>query len=217
MKLLATWNDLTEGKINAEQAAEALGVTVETIKARLREPKEDTLRLLNVLDLIAADKVDRDTAAEMLDVSPRAVNLHMRKWKISRPVKAYVVERAYAETKWEVRKKFATDFIGLRIGNFEEAAEAAGISTRQIRRWVSEMLLKHFNMQYKDLLPLGVGVRQEMAQKILDAENLEDSKQRLAEDIAFGRRKLEDEAKKRAVAAKKAHTVKKNYGHPKLK
>ena len=25
------------------------------------------------------------------------------------------------------------------------------------------------------------------------------------------------EAKKRAVAAKKAHTVKKNYGHPKLK
>lgn len=62
-----------------------------------------------------------------------------------------------------------------------------------------------------------MGVRQEMAQKILDAENLEDSKQRLAEDIAFGRRKLEDEAKKRAVAAKKAHTVKKNYGHPKLK
>lgn len=70
MKLLATWNDLTEGKINAEQAAEALGVTVETIKARLREPKEDTLRLLNVLDLIAADKVDRNTAAEMLDVPP---------------------------------------------------------------------------------------------------------------------------------------------------
>lgn len=217
MTLLATWNELTEGNITAEQAAEKIGVTVDVIKARLREPEQDTLRLLNVLDLIAADKVDRDAAAEMLDISTRAVNLHMRKWKISRPVKAYVVERAYAETKWEIRKKFATDFIGLRIGNFEQAAEAAGISTRQIRRWVSEMLLKHFNMQYKDLLKLDVGTRQKMADKILAAENLEDSKQRLAEDIAFGRRKLEDEAKGRAVAAKKAQTVKNTYGYTRPK
>lgn len=88
-----------------------------------------------VLNLIAQGKRTRQEAAQALDCSPRQVNRLMAAAGVTRPVPEYLKRRERAEQKWKRRTRAAEDAIGDRI-SVEAAAKRAGISVRQMYRWI---------------------------------------------------------------------------------
>lgn len=202
MNLLHVYNLLNTGEISHAQAAEAFGFTEQSLTFRMTRHGDRLPLILAVLDQIKADKISRIEAAERLGVSDRQINKLMESWSAQREIdltKSYLVGRAASKVKWEVRKNAAIDFIEGKL-NFEMAAETANCSTRQIRRWVDDLLKKHYEMPYKDLLTLSMTKRARLAQEIRTAEGLEKAKQEMAIAIADGRTTVKDEAIKRVLA-----------------
>ena len=200
--LLHVYNLMNMGEITQAQAAQALGYSEENLKWRLSRHGNRIPLILATLDKIHAAKITRLEAAEVLGVSTRQVNKLMESWKIVRPLNPtmpYLVNRAESEVKFERRKHFAIEFIAGKL-NFEKAAEAADCSTRQIRRWVSDLLEKHFEMPYKDLVDLELPKRARLASEIRTAEQLEKAKQSVINAIADGHLDAKDEAINRVLA-----------------
>lgn len=200
MNLLDVYSMLTKKEITTEQAALSLGVTEKSMKIRAKKWGHKLPLLLATLDKIKSDTITREEAATTLNVSSRQVNMLQKSWNVSRPIKTYLVEKARSEIKWEIRKKYAIDYVsgGVEIA---EAAERAGVSTRQMRRWVSELLKKHeHGMEWKDLATLSEFRRRRLADEMDEAENLEMTKQDTLKLISNGRMEIGEEALKRVRA-----------------
>jgi len=125
----------------------------------------------------------------------------MVKWKIERPIKEYRLNRAKSEVKWDIIKRYALDFISGHM-ELDEAAESAGVSPRQMRRWVSKLLKEHAEMPWGDLRLLDNKGRNRLAQEIETAEGLELAKQQTLNAIASGKKSLESEALDRVISSK---------------
>ena len=125
----------------------------------------------------------------------------MKSWNISRPLKEYALNKAKAGVKWEIRKRFAIDYIA-GSAKLEDAAERAEVSTRQMRRWVSDRINQHFGMVWGDLRLLSNAKRKALALEVEKAENLELERQQTLNAIASGRKTLESEALDRALTRK---------------
>jgi hypothetical protein len=192
MRLIEIYNMLEKGELKLEEAARAFDMTPRNLKFRLTTWGHRLPLLLSTLDKIRDDRIDRQDAAKVLDVSGREVNHLMLAWKIKRPVKQYVVDRTRAEVKWEIRKKYAIDYIAGHM-EIEDAAEAADVSERQMRRWVSEMLMKHYEMPFKDLKEVSNHRRMRLAAEIVSAEGIEDDKKRVIDSISLGKTDMADE------------------------
>jgi len=169
MDLLQVWSMLKADEITFEEAAEALGINPTSLKFRVTRWGHRLTLLLATLDRIKKDEITRTEASEVLGVTTRQVNHLMTTWKVDRPIKDYLIERATAKVKWEVRKKFAIDYIAGTL-DLDKAAAAAGVSVRQMRRWVSELLIKHFEMPFKDLKEVAWPTRSR-SQRVWSATN----------------------------------------------
>lgn len=202
MQLLQVYSLLLAREITHEEAAKAFNISARDLKFRLNKWGPRLPLLLSGLDRIRSDSMSRSEAAEVLQVSPRQINHLMQTWSVERPVKEYLIERTASKVKWEVRKKFAIDYIAGRL-DLEKAAEAAGVSDRQMRRWVSELLMKHFDMPFKDLRLVTDRRRTRLAEEIETAEGIEEAKQQVANAIADGEIDLKKAALTRILMKKR--------------
>jgi hypothetical protein len=122
----------------------------------------------------------------------------MVSWNVVRPLKEYLIDRMSAQVKWEVRKKYAIDFVAERE-TIESAAEKADVSTRQMRRWVSELINKHYGMVFRDLNSLTLNKRRELANEIEQKEGLEQAVQQRVLAVSEGQKALQQEALELAI------------------
>lgn len=199
MNLMDIYNLMVTRQLTEEEVAKVLGFTPTTFKLRCAKWGHRLPLLLATLDKIRRDEISRDEAAETLNVSVRNVNALMKSWNVSRPLRNYIVDRTASKVKWEIRKKFAIEYIADQC-TIEEAAENAGVSTRQIRRWVSELLDKHFGMVFKDLAQVASHKRKRLADDIEVAEGLELAKQNVLNQIVKGQKTVREEALDRVLA-----------------
>lgn len=202
MTLIEIYSLLSTHKVTEAEAAEALGMTVKSFRSRMTKLGHRAPMVFATLDKIASDAITRDEASQALGVTVRQVNKLSESWSVRRPVKQYLVDRTAAKVKWEIRKKYAIDFIA-GGSNLEEAAERAEVSQRQMRRWVSELLNKHFSMPWKDLDKVALNRRRGLAEEIEEAEGLELAKQSVISAISRGEKSLEEEALDRVLAKKR--------------
>lgn len=209
MNLLDIYNLLLKGDITHKQAADTFGLTERDLKARITRHGHRLPLILSVLDKIKTDKITREEASKALERSTRQTNKLMESWKIERPLKVYLVDKQVTQIKWEIQKKYAIDFIAGGI-DFETAAEGADLSTRQIRRRVADLLMKHHEMPYKDLDQLSMARRRRLAEGIETAENLELSKQNMLKLIADGKLSIKEEALNRVLSRRVVHDRRKN-------
>jgi transposase len=169
-----------------------------------------------VLDKIQDGKITRNEASVALGITNRQVNHLMQTWRVQRPIANYFFEHVAAQIKWEIRKKYAIEFVAGTC-TVEEAAENAQVSARQMRRWVSELLQKHFGMVWKDLRTLSDSKRRRLADEIETAEGLELAKQNVIRSITVGETTLNDVAAEIAThKRKKPHVRRIKTPKPKL-
>lgn len=199
MKLIEIYSLLQSGEITAQQAADALGVSPLSFKVRCARWGHRLPLMLSVLDKITMGTITRTEAAEALEVTDRQVNKLSESWKVMRPISARIIHRATSKVKWEIRKKYAIDFIAA-ASTIEDASERAGVSTRQMRRWVSDLLQHHYEMVWKDLDKVPTNRRRRLAEDIETAEGLELAKQNVINAISRGEKNLEEEAMQRVMA-----------------
>jgi hypothetical protein len=193
MNLLDVYNALEKMEITVEQAADVLGLTPRDMRFRLTKWGDKLPTLLSTLDKISAGTVSRGRASELIGVGPRQVNHLMGTWKVHRPLPNYVVDATVSAIKWEIRKKYAIEYIS-GAATIEDSSEDADLSTRQMRRWVSGLIKKHFGMVFKDLKGLPGAKRRRLAHEIENAEGLEYAKQSVIEAIRRGEATLQEEA-----------------------
>jgi len=196
MSLYDVYSQYNQGKITEEEAASQFGLTLRDFRFRKSRFGERLPQVLKVLDQIAADEISRSDAAALLQVEGRTINRLQQSWSTVRPVKEYKVKEAVAAIKWEIHKKYACEYIADRI-TLEEAAEKTNTSTRQVRRWITKLIVKHFGITFKDLADINWMRRRKMADQIEEAEGLESSKQQLLEAVAEGDMAIEELAAER--------------------
>ena len=158
--------------------------------------------ILLTLDQIVAGAIDRNNAAKTLEVSTRQVNKLMESWSVQRPLKNYLVVRAASNLKWDIRKTFAIDYIAGRE-TLENAAAGAGVSGRQMRRWVVDLLKEHLGIVFKDLGKLSEALRRSISRQILAGEEIDSTTQQKVLEIASGKVSIEDEALARVLLKRK--------------
>lgn len=162
-----------DGKLTKERFAEKLGISTTQLTIRLGRHGAQIERRFEILDKIADNLISRDqAAAEWGGVNVRTINSAMRAWGIEREATEDMVGRVAPKVKWEVIKKYSVDFIQGTM-DLTHSAAAAGISERQLRRWVSDLLRKHYDMPFKDLKQVSQTRRQALAADILRSESLE--------------------------------------------
>lgn len=199
MNYLDVYNAVQQQEITLDQACAVLGIPVKEYENKSKNWGHQFPLLLSVLDKIKAGTISTGEAAKVLGIQLRQVNYIINEWHLERPLKTYKVSREMSQIKWELHKKFAIDFIA-EATTVDEAAESAGISTRQMRREVSKLLDKHFGMVYKDLPKLSNFKRRRLAIEVETAENLEMRHQQVLKSIADGEISLKEEAINRVVA-----------------
>lgn len=204
MNLLDLYCSMQRKEITEEQAATVLGFSVPSLRFRVTKWGHRLPLLLATLDKIRDSNLSRAEAAKALGVSVRQVNHLMVNWNIERPIPEYLIENAAAQVKWEIRKKYAIEYIADSC-TIEDAAENAGVSSRQIRRWVSELVSKHFGMTFKDLKEVTGHRRKRLADEIEVAEGLELAKQSVVRAISTGQKTVQDEALERVVIRRVNH------------
>ena len=190
---------LTTKKIDMSIAAGKFGLTEKSLKSRLTKAGSRMPLVLLTLDQIVAGVISRADAARTLDVTPRQINKLMKSWSVDRPVQNYLVGRVVSKLKWDVRTKFSIDYIA-GSANLEAAASGAGVSTRQIRRWVSSLLDKYYGMVFKDLRKTPEMTRRRLAEAIAADESLDTATQEMLVEISEDRLLLQREALTRVRA-----------------
>lgn len=203
MNLLDIYNMREQGLVSEEEAAAAVGKTVRSIKVIWSRWGPRLPLMFSTLDKIRDGKLSRAEAAELLQISLRHVNTLMTDWGVQKPIGKRVVDRERASIKWSVRQKFAIEYIA-GASTIEDAAENAQVTVRQMRRWVSQLLEKHYDMVFKDLKQLALARRRRLAQEIEEKEGLDLAKQQMLKAVLDGRKTLQEEAFER-VAMKRAH------------
>lgn len=208
MNLIDIYTMHTSGSMTDEDAAKALGVSVPGFRIRASKWGHRLPLLLATLDKIKAGTISRDEASEVLEVTPRQVNVLMNTWGVQRPVHQKRLQHERASIKWSVRKKYALDFIAERL-SLDAAAESADVSVRQIRRWVSDLLRKHYDMPFKDLSRITTHRRRQLAEDIQKSEDLEEAKQHMMKAVLTGEKSVSEAAIER-VAMKQAQKLANN-------
>lgn len=198
MNLLDIYNMKEQGQLTDEEVAKALGKSVQTVRFVWTRWGMKLPMMFSILDKIRAGTISRGEAAEALECTGREVNLLMNRWNVERPIGDRRMERERAVVKWEVRKKFAIDFIA-GASTIEEAAESGQVSVRQMRRWVSELLEKHYDMAFKDLKNVTLPRRRRLAAEMEEKEGLDLAKQQLMKVVFDGRKTIQEEAADRAL------------------
>lgn len=176
-----------------------LGFTEADLKRRLTVWGDRSKDLFEVLDLIQKDEITRTEASQRLKVGVREINHLMSSWGVRRPLKDYLVTKYAASVKWELHKKWAIGFIADEY-TIEDAALGAGLSTRQMRRWIADLVDKHYGMVFKDLKGLTLARRRRLADEMETAEGIELAKRKVLESISRGERSLKDEALERVLS-----------------
>lgn len=151
----------------------------------------------------------RSDAVETLGVSPRMVTKLLQTFHVEKPVKAYLVKREATKIKWDVHKKFATDFIGAGV-DLEEAALRAGVDPRQMRRIIKDLLQKHFGMEWKDMTKLTSRDRSRLADEIETKENLDLMKINTINAIQRGQATVEEIALDAAIKKRGRRGIRRN-------
>lgn len=199
MNRLKTYRDLKAGRIDLASAAVTFNISEKDLKFRISRHGNRLPNVLMVMDKIENSALSRSEAAAELEISDRHVNQLMNTWQVKKPLREYLVTRTASQVKWELRKKFAIEYIGDDC-DLEAAAEGAGVSTRQMRRWVSDLLYKHFEMPFKDLKLVTRMRRQRLADEVEVAEGIELAKRNVLDTIAQGEKTIEQEAVDRVMA-----------------
>ena len=199
MNYLDVYNELQRNEITLEQACKVLSVDIKTYENKAKHWGHKFPLMLSLLDKIKNGTISTAEASSILGIQLRQVNNIMVEMGVERPLKTYKVKREMSQVKWELHKKFATDFIA-DSASIETAAADAGVSTRQMRREVSKLLDKHFGMVYKDLAKISNTKRRRLATEIETAENLEFRHQQVLKSIADGEISLKEEAINRVIA-----------------
>lgn len=198
MTYLAIYNALTENEITLEQAADLLHFTPKGLKVRISKHGHTLPILLTVLDKIKANAITRDEAAAVLQTTTRQVNKIAESWGVRRPLKPYLFDRASAQVKWELHKKFAIDFIAGST-DLLEAAENANIGDRQMRRVISDLLKLYCEMPFKDLNQISLTKRRRLAENIEKGERLSFESQSVLNLIADGKLSIAEVALNRVL------------------
>ena len=193
MNLTYIYRRLASHKINLSVAADELGLSEEGLKIRISKWGDRLPLLLLTLDQIVAGAVSRGDAAKTLGVSPREVNKLMKSWSVQRPISSYLIDRASTSLKWDIRTKYSIEYIS-GTTSLEAAAQRAGVSDRQLRRWVSDLLEAHHGMVFKDLRKLHSIERGQIAKKIADDQELGPEKQKKLTKISSGESSIATEA-----------------------
>lgn len=194
MSITALYHKYKAGKLTKERFAEKLGISPLQLTIRLGKHGDQIEKRFEILDKIAENLITRDQAAlEWGKVNVRTINAAMLAWGIEREMTEDMVSRVAPKVKWEVIKKYSVDFIKGTL-DLVKSAEAAGISDRQLRRWVSDLLKKHYDMPFKDLKHVTQQRREALAADILLAESLESSK---IQPVLMGEMSRFEEAERR--------------------
>jgi hypothetical protein len=201
MNLLDVYNMREKGLMSEEEAAAAFGRTVRSLRVIWSRWGNKLPLMFSTLDKIREGKVSRAEAAELLEVSLRHVNQMMEAWGVQKPIGEKRVRREQADIKWSVRQKFAIDYIA-GATTIEDAAEATQLSVRQMRRWVSQLLQKHYDMPFKDLKVIALARRRRLAQEIEEKEGLDLAKQQMLKAVFDGRKSIQEEAAERLAFAR---------------
>ena len=191
MKLQDIYTLLDRHEITEEEAAEALDMSLKTLRFHIRRHGHRLPLILIVMDKLAENQITRDEAATLLGVSVRQINMYERTWKITKPLKPYLFSRERAQVKWELRKRFAIEYIAGTM-SLDDAADKAEVSDRQMRRWISELLDRHYGMVWGDLNVIDEAKRRRIADEIQQKEQLEYEKTRTLDNIASGRKDIGD-------------------------
>lgn len=204
MSITSLYQKYKAGKLTKERFAEKLGISPLQLTIRLGKHGDQIEKRFEILDKIAENLITRDQAALEWSgikggVNVRTINAAMRAWGVEREMTEDMVNRVAPKVKWEVIKKYSVDFIKGTL-DLVKSAEAAGISDRQLRRWVSDLLIKHYDMPFKDLKHVTQTRREALAADILLAESLESGK---IQPVLMGQISRFEEAELR-IAAKRA-------------
>jgi len=206
MKLYEIYKELVHERLTPAEAAEKFRMTEQDLKFRITRHGKRLPQILKTLDRINNDEMTRSEASALLQVGERQVNNLMKSWTVARPLKEYLVHKAVTGVKWEIRKKFAIEFIAGSC-TLEEAAENAGVTDRQIRRWVSDLLNTHFGMVFKDLKELTLTKRSRLADEIEEAEGLEVAKMNVLNEVVKGHKAIEELALERVLSKRSNRKV----------
>ena len=201
MNLTELYNQLCVDKISEEEFSQACNLTHNQYKLRVAKWGPRFPLMLSVLDKIAADEITRDEAAKSLGIGTRAINSLSERWRVARPIKDYRFKDAASQVKWELRKKAAIDYIG--GADLIDCAVRAQCSDRQLRRWISDLLDKHFQIVWRDLSTLSPEQRRCLAEDIEKAEKFEYEKISTLNAIARGEKTIEGAALERVVKTTK--------------
>jgi hypothetical protein len=190
--LLSIYAAFTGGQLTEEDASKAFGLDLRTFRYCRSRYGARLPSILAVLDQVKSNQLKRKDACEQLGIAVRTFNHMMNTWGVQRDIKHYVVKKAAAEVKRDVRKVAAISYIS-GAARIEDAATDAQVSVRQIRRWVSELISKHFGMVWGDLKDLDMKRRSRLAQEIRRAEDIEHSTEQAVQEIVTGRKTLAEE------------------------
>ena len=193
MSLLTVYENLKSGQLSHETAAQQFQTSPLGLKIRISKWGDRIELLLKTLDQIDADRLSRNDASKLLNITPRAVNKLMQSWIVSRPLKEYRKTRAKSQVKWDLRKAFALQFIR-GVSNLEKASESASVSERQMRRWVISLLKKFNGLSYQELNYFTLSARTKLADDITASLSLEAAVIKRMQNISSGLLTLDDEA-----------------------
>jgi hypothetical protein len=198
MDLLDIYASMQRGGIDADGAAKLFGLHERAMSIRISRWGHRLPLMLSLMDKLKRAEVTTAEAADVLSVSTREINRLMKSWNVRRPIKSYRLTKAASAVKWELRKKYAIDYIAGSI-NIEEAAMSADVTSRQMRRWVTDLLKTHRAIAWKDLKRLSNRQRWRLAGDIETAESLEMSKQQVLQSITYGQTTINEVALERVV------------------
>ena len=204
MSLYSIYQNFVQGKITEEQAAEQFNISLKDFRFRRSRYGERLPQVLSVLDRIASDEISRSDAGAILQISDRSVNALQQSWSVIRPIKEYKVRQVVAKVKWEIRTKFACEFIS-GSQNIDQCAAGAGLSSRQMRRWIEKLIDKYYGITFKDLKSISLARLKKMADEIEQAEGLEHAKQQVLREVVLGEKAIEELAVERL---KSTHSMK---------
>lgn len=205
MSLLDVYSMREAGKMTEEEAARALGKSIKILRFTWTLWGHRLPLMLSTLDKITAGTITRSEAAKVLECTERQVNSLMRSWGVQRPVANHIVNKEQTKLKWSVRQKFAIDYIA-DTTTIEDAAENAQVSVRQMRRWVSNLLKKHYDMEFIDLRQITASRRRRLAEEIEEKEGLDLAKQQMMKAVLDGRKTIHEEAIDRAIMKRARRT-----------
>lgn len=178
LSLLEIYDRLYKGDITPEKASRMLNTQPRMVKHRLNRWGDRLPTLLFLLEKMGQGAVRPREVAEELGTSVRNVYLLARHWQVAVPpafdghaVAEIQERRSRSRLKWLARKKYAVEVIAAQA-TLEDAAEAAEVSPRQMRRWCDRLLEQHFGLHLPDLRDLSTVKREKMAAQIEKNEGM---------------------------------------------